>query len=135
MICINKNLKTKYYKHKLKTYFTCLEKSRRSDNETWLIDKVSHKENFAENSWHQSQTSVSIWKIAQKYDDDDDDDDNDEDDDDGKLLFFDWLTDERRLILFFRDCHHCKSPTRRVQDLSLCSTRVQALLNEVVQKW
>ena len=138
MICINKNLKTKYYKHKLKTYFTCLEKSRRSDNETWLIDKVSHKENFTENSGHQSQTSVSFWKIAQKYDDDDDDD-NDEDDDDGKLLFFDWLTDERRLILFpvfnFSEIVTIANLQHDAQDLSLCSTRVQALLNEVVHKW
>ena len=47
------------------------------------------KEKYAENSRHQSQTSVSFWKIAQKYDDDDDDDDDidEDDDDDGKLLF------------------------------------------------
>ena len=49
-----------------------------------------------------------------------------------------WLNDERRLALFpawtiVRDPHHRESPTRREQDLNLCRTLVQALLNEVVQ--
>ena len=52
--------------------------------------------------------------------------------------FLVWLTDERRLSLFpagtiVRDPHYLKSPTRREQDLNLRRTRVQALLNEVVQ--
>ena len=49
-----------------------------------------------------------------------------------------WLTYERRLTLFpvgtiVRDPYHLESPTRRTQDLNLLRTRVQDLLNEVVQ--
>ena len=54
------------------------------------------------------------------------------------IVFVVWLTDERRLALFsdgtiVRDPHHLESPTHRKQDLNLCRTWVQALLNEVVQ--
>ena len=53
------------------------------------------------------------------------------------IVFMIWLTDERRLTLFpagtiVRDPHHRESPTHREQDLNLCRTWVQALLNEVV---
>ena len=54
------------------------------------------------------------------------------------IVFVVWLTDVRRLTLFpagttVRDPHHRESPTRRKQGLNLRRTRVQALLNEVVQ--
>ena len=48
------------------------------------------------------------------------------------------LNDEKVLALFLagaivRDRHHFESRTHREQDLNLCRTRVQALLNEVAQ--
>ena len=54
------------------------------------------------------------------------------------IVFVVWLTGERCLALFpagtiVRDPHHLESPTRCKQDLNLCRTWVQALLNEVVQ--
>ena len=50
-----------------------------------------------------------------------------------------WLTDKRCLVLFpagtiARDSHHRESPARRMQDLNLRRTWVQALLDEVVQQ-
>ena len=47
------------------------------------------------------------------------------------------LTNKRLLVLFpvrtiVKDSHHCKSLTCCKQDLNLCRTRVQALLNKVV---
>ena len=53
-------------------------------------------------------------------------------------FFVVWLTDERGLALFsagtiVRDPHHRESPTRREQYTNLRRTRVQVLLNEVVQ--
>ena len=59
--------------------------------------------------------------VFQNYDDDDDDDD---DDDNCSVV---WFTDERRVALFpagiiVRDPHHCESPTRREQDMNLCTT-------------
>ena len=52
--------------------------------------------------------------------------------------FCGWLTDERPLALFspgtiVRDPQHRESPTRREQNLNLCRTLVQVLMNEVVQ--
>ena len=54
------------------------------------------------------------------------------------IVFVAWLTDERLLALFptgtiVRDPHHRESLTCCVQDLNLCRTWVQTLLNEVVQ--
>ena len=53
------------------------------------------------------------------------------------IVFVVWLTDERHVTLFpartiVRDPHHRESLTRSKQDLNLCKTWVQALLNEVV---
>ena len=55
-----------------------------------------------------------------------------------RIAFVLWLTDERHFVLFpaetiVRDPHHRESPTCCEQDLNLCRTWVQALLNEVVQ--
>ena len=52
--------------------------------------------------------------------------------------FCGWLTDERRLAsispgTIVRDPQHRESPTRREQNLNLCRTLVQVLMNEVVQ--
>ena len=64
---------------------------------------------------------------------------DDDDDNNNKLFFVVWLTDERRLTLFsagtiVRDPHHRESPTRCEQDLNLCGSCVQTLLNEVEQQ-
>ena len=53
------------------------------------------------------------------------------------IIFVVWLTEERHLALFpariiVIDRHHWESPTRREQDLILCNTWVQTLLNDVV---
>ena len=63
-------------------------------------------------------------------------DDDDDDDDDELFLWYGWPT--KGVALFpagtiVRDPHHCESPTRREQDLSLRRPWVQALVNEVVQ--
>ena len=52
------------------------------------------------------------------------------------FVFVVWLTDERHLALFppgtiVRDPHHRESSTCCKQDLNLCRTWAQALLNEV----
>ena len=54
------------------------------------------------------------------------------------IVFVVWLTDKRHLALFpvgniVIDSHHLEFSTRRDQDLNLCRTWVQALMNEVVQ--
>ena len=64
-----------------------------------------------------------LFEVELEHDDDDDDDD----DDDWLIVFMAWLTDERLLALFpagtiVSNPHHCESPTRREQDLSLCRT-------------
>ena len=67
---------------------------------------------------------------------DDDDDDDDDDYDDELILWYGWLTKDVALFsagTTVRDPYHCKSPTHREQDLNLCRTWVQTMMNEVVQ--
>ena len=62
---------------------------------------------------------------------DDDDVDDDHDDDDELFLWYDWPTKGvQPAETIDRDPHHRESPTRGKQDLNLCRTWVQVLLNE-----
>ena len=88
--------------------------------------------------YHFRNLTVSLYVDDDDDDDvDDDDDDDDDDDNDELFLWHGWTT--KGVWLSFPvgtivgDPYHHKSPTRSKQDLNLCRTWVQALLNEIVQ--